>query len=471
MSDYPYAERFPVNRTLPEHGRPRADVLAELAEMAQEEDAAWETGRVSGTMYCGDREHYAFLTEAFGRFAHVNALQRDLCPSATRFEGEIIAMVLDLMHADAVTDTEPAGLVSTGGTGSILHAVLAYREHARATRGVTRPNLVKPETAHPAFDKACHLFGVECRTAPIDTDSTLVTVEAMAALVDDQTIALVGSAGNYPCGTIDPIADLGALALERGVGLHVDGCLGGFILPFGEELGYDVPPFDFRVPGVTSISADTHKYGYSFKGSSALLFRDKAVRNAQYFHSLTWTGGKYLSPGIEGSRSGGLLASTWASMVHLGRDGYRRYAEQIFATARAMQEVVVAHPDLRILGSPTFCFSFTSDDFDIYHVADHMRPHGWRFNGQQYPNAIHMAVTRPQTQPGVVEAFETDLAAAVKHAREQQAAGVAAESSALYGGVAGGMTDEIAEFIVMFMDAMLDTQQALPPAPSGTGPA
>ena len=464
VSDYPYADRFPVNRTLPEHGRPRAEVLAELAQVASEEDAAWETGKVSGTMYCGDHEHYAYLAEAFTRFAHVNALQRDLCPSATRFEGEIIAMTLDLMHGEAVTDTEPAGLVTTGGSGSILHAVLAYREQATAA-GNTRPNFVKPETAHPAFDKACHLLGVECRTVPVDPDTTLVTVDAMAAAIDEHTMAMVGSAGNYPYGTIDPIADLAALALERGIGLHVDGCLGGFILPFGEELGYDVPVFDFRLPGVTSISADTHKYGYAFKGSSVLLFRDKALRNGQYFHSVGWTGGKYMSPSIEGSRSVGLLAATWASMVHLGRAGYRGYAEQIFATAAAMQDVVRKQEGLRIMGSPTFCFSFTSDDFDIYHVADHMRPHGWRFNGQQYPDAIHMAVTRPQTQPGVVEAFEADLVAAVEYARTESAAGRTAESGALYGGRpegAGGLTDEVSDFIVTFMDAMLDAQQGLP---------
>ena len=265
-------------------------------------------------MYCGDHEHYAYLAEAFSRFAHVNALQRDLCPSATRFEGEIIAMTLDLMHGDAVTDTEPAGLVTTGGSGSILHAVLAYREQATAA-GNTRPNFVKPETAHPAFDKACHLLGVECRTVPVDPDTTLVTVDAMAAAIDEHTMAMVGSAGNYPYGTIDPIADLATLALERGIGLHVDGCLGGFILPFGEELGYDVPVFDFRLPGVTSISADTHKYGYAFKGSSVLLFRDKALRNGQYFHSVGWTGGKYMSPSIEGSRSGR------PARRHLGVDG------------------------------------------------------------------------------------------------------------------------------------------------------
>src|SRR5690606_34395147 len=421
MARFPYEDRFPVNRRLPERGRPREEVVAELRAMATEEDAFWETGKCSGTMYCGDHEHYRFLTEAFGLFAHVNVLQRDMCPSATKFEAEIIAMALDLMHAEAVTDTEPAGLVTTGGTGSILHAVLAYRDHAAATRGVRQPNLVKPETAHPAFDNACHLFGVEARTAPVDPDTTTVAVDALAELVDDQTIALVGSAGNYPYGTIDPIAELGELALERGVGLHVDACLGGFILPFGEELGVPgIPPFDFRVPGVTTISADTHKYGYALKGSSTLLFRDKALRNAQYFFVPGWSGGKYMSPGIEGSRSGGLLASTWAAMVSLGREGYRRYARQIFDTAAEMMAAIRSHPELRILGRPTFCFSFTSDEFDIYHVNDFMRERGWRFNGQQYPNAIHMAVTRPQTRPGVTEAFATDLADAVRYALEHK---------------------------------------------------
>jgi glutamate/tyrosine decarboxylase-like PLP-dependent enzyme len=428
--------------------------------MAKEEDAFWETGKCSGTMYCGDHEHYDFMNEAFGLFAHVNVLQRDMCPSATKFEAEILSMALDLFHADAVTDGEPAGLVTTGGTGSILHAVLAYREQA-AARGVTRPNLVKPETGHPAFDKACHLFGVEPRTAPIDPGTTTVDVTAVADLIDDETIAVMGSACNYPYGTIDPIPELGEVARARGVGLHVDGCLGGFILPFGQELGVEpIPTFDFRLPGVTSISADTHKYGYAFKGSSTLLFRDRALRNGQYFFMSGWTGGKYMSPGIEGSRSGGLLAATWAAMVQLGRDGYRRYAEAIFATAAQMMDAVRSHPELRIMGSPTFCFSFTSDEFDIYHVNDFMRERGWRFNGQQYPNAIHMAVTRPQTQPGVADAFAADLADAVAHAREHR--DEAPFSAAIYGGVDGGLTDEADEFIRAAMAGLLDRQSSIP---------
>jgi glutamate/tyrosine decarboxylase-like PLP-dependent enzyme len=463
MTDFPYADRFPVNRGLPQRGRPREEILAELRTMAAEEDAVWESGKCSGTMYSGDHEHYRFLTEAFGLFAHVNVLQRDMCPSATRFEGEIVAMVLDLMHADAVEDSMPVGMVTNGGTGSILHAVLAYREHAAKVRGITRPNLVKPETAHAAFDKACHLLGIEARTVPVDAATTLADVEAMAANIDGDTIAIVGSACNYGYGTIDPITELGRLALDRGVGLHVDACLGGFILPFGEELGYDVPAFDFRVPGVTSISADTHKYGYAFKGSSTLVFRDKAYRNAQYFHLVGWSGGKYMSPGIEGSRSGGILAETWAAMVEHGREGYLEHARAIFKTADEMKAAVLTHPELRLLGAPTFCFSFTSDAFDIYHVADHMSGRGWRFNGQQYPNAIHMAVTGPQTQPGVVKQFTEDLTDAVAYARERQAAGDEAFLSAVYGGVAGGLTTEVEEFVVAVMSDMLDTQQSLPP--------
>ena len=330
----------------------------------------------------------------------------------------------------------------------------------RPASGVTRPNVIKPETAHPAFDKACHLFGIELRRAPVDRETTLVDLEWVDGHVDDQTIAIVGSACNYGYGTVDPIEKLSDLALAHGVGLHVDGCLGGFILPFGEELGYKIPVFDYRIPGVTSISADTHKYGYTLKGTSVLTFRDKALRNSQYFFLTDWSGGKYCSPGIEGSRSGGLIAATWAAMVHLGRDGYRRHAEDIFSTSFTMQSAVRSHPELRILGEPTFLFSFTSDDFDVYHVNDFMRTRGWRFNGQQYPNALHMAVTRPQTQPSVADAFAADLAEGVAYAREHRAE--QALSGAIYGGVAGGMTSEADEFIKMIMASVLDSQLALP---------
>jgi glutamate/tyrosine decarboxylase-like PLP-dependent enzyme len=468
-NDYPYADRYPVNRGMPEHGRSREEITAELATIAAEEDEFWETGRCSGTMYCGDHEHYDFMAEAYAQFGHVNVLQRDMCPSATRFEGEIIAMTLDMLGADqAGDDADPVGIVTSGGSGSILHAVLAYREEA-AARGVERPNFIKPETGHPAFDKACHLLGVEMRRAPIDPETTKADLDAVVALIDDQTIAMMGSACNYGYGTVDPITEMGELAIEREIGLHVDGCLGGFILPWGRELGYPIEPFDFSVPGVTSISADTHKYAYGFKGTSVLAFRNRALRNGQYFYLTDWTGGKYFSPGIDGSRSGGLLAATWAAMVSLGREGYLGYAEKIFATADAMKAAIASHDSLRIIGDPTFCFSFTSDEFDIYHVNDSMRKRGWRFNGQQYPNAIHMAVTRPQTQEGVADAFGVDLAEAVAFAQEHKDEDPF--SAAIYGGVAGGLTDEADEFIRGIMEGMMDTMQGLPPEADAAAPA
>jgi glutamate/tyrosine decarboxylase-like PLP-dependent enzyme len=464
MSDlfdfYPYAERYGVNREIPDQGRSREEILGELREMATEEDKAWEDGKCSGTMYCGDRDHYAFLKEAFGLFAHQNALQRDMCPSATRFEGEIIAMALDLMHAGSLNGAEPAGMVTSGGSASIGQAVLAYREEGREARSIDRPNFVKPETGHPAFDKACHLYGIEMRRAEIDPGTTLVRPETVAELIDENTVAIVGSAGNYGYGTIDPIAELAELATDRGVGMHVDGCLGGYLLPFGEELGLPIPPFDFRVPGVTSISADTHKYGYGLKGTSTLLFRDRELRNRCYFFSPDWSGGKYFSPGVEGSRSDGLLAATWASLVSIGREGYREYAKRIFETAAAMQEAVRSHSELRIMGEPTFLFAFTSDEFDIYHVNDELKRRGWRLNGLQYPNALHMAVTRPHTKPGVAEAFAEDLDAAVAYAREH--GNEPAESSAVYGGVPGGHNVEAEEMIRAVMTQLMDSQQAVP---------
>jgi glutamate/tyrosine decarboxylase-like PLP-dependent enzyme len=225
-------------------------------------------------------------------------------------------------------------------------------------------------------------------------------------------------------------------------------------------LGYDIAPFDFTVPGVTSISADTHKYGYALKGTSVLCFADKALRNDQYFYLTDWSGGKYCSPGMDGSRSAGLLAATWAAMVHLGRSGYRRYAEQIFSTSATMQAAVRSHDSLRIMGQPSFLFSFTSDEYDVYLVNDFLRTRGWRMNGQQYPNAIHMAVTRPQTQPGVAEKWAIDLGDAVAFALAHR--DEAAKSGAIYGGVAGGMSEEADFFIKAVMADMMDQQSSIP---------
>ena len=302
---YPYRKETTNYRRIPDEPRDRADVLAEITSMAQREDATGDEGKVSGSLYSGDHEHYAYLGQVFSQFSHANVLQRDMYPSATKFEGEIVAMVLDLLHGDA----NACGVVTSGGSESLITALYTYREAARE-RGVTKPNVVMPITAHVALDKGAYWMDIEVRHAPL-TEAYTADVAAMAELIDDQTIALVGSAGDYAHGLIDPIEEIAALAQERGIGMHVDGCLGGMLWPWAEELGYDIPLWDFRVPGVTSISADTHKYGYALKGTSTLSYRSKDLRRHQYFTYPDWPGGLYLSPGLAGSRSGGLIAATW----------------------------------------------------------------------------------------------------------------------------------------------------------------
>ena len=445
---HPYAGRYEVHATMPEKGVDREQVLRELAEMAREEDEHGHSGKVSGSIYSGDDDHYAFLTQAFAPFGHVNVMQRDMYPSATKIESEIVAMTASLLHGDDDT----GGVVTSGGTESLVSAMLAYREWGRAVKGIDRPEVIVPVTAHPALYKGAFYFGIEVVQAPVDDDFA-VDLDFVRQRIGRHTVALVGSAGTYPHGVIDPIAALGELAQEHDLGLHVDGCLGGFILPWGRELGYDVPPFDLSVPGVTSISADTHKYGYALKGSSVLLYRPLSLRRYQYFSMPSWPGGTYTSPGMSGSRSGGLLASTWAAMVSLGREGYLRIARDIFSTADRVAAAVRSIPELRVLGRPWFNVAFTSDVVNIYHVNDHLASKGWRMNGLQLPPALHFCVTRPNTQPGVVETFAADLADAVEYAKDPSLG--APRSGALYGGSGERPEDaEIVTTMFRYLDAI-----------------
>ena len=453
---YPYADRFPVARAFPQHGRPRAEVLAEIDVMSEVEDAPYHEGRISGSIYSGDDAHYAFLNKVFGHYSHANVLQRDMYPSATKFEGEVIAMTADMLHGSAVAGGQACGVLTSGGTESLMNPMLVYREWGRA-RGITQPNVVVPVTAHPALDKGAHYFGIELRKAPV-TDQFVADMGSVHSLVDDNTVALVGSAGSYPHGLIDPIEELSALAVARGINLHVDGCLGAFILAWGEDLGFPVPLFDFRLPGVTSISADTHKYGFGLKGSSVLLYRDANLRRLQYFIVPDWTGGLYTSPGMSGSRSGGIIAAAWAAMVTLGREGYVAIAAEIFRTAAELRGVIEAEPELRVLGDPYFNVAFTTTEesgLDIFHVNDFLASRRWRLNGLQLPSAVHFCITRPNTQPGVIARFADDLYQAVGYARER--VGTPAKSGAFYGG------DVSREQIESGMAWWLDATQALPP--------
>jgi glutamate/tyrosine decarboxylase-like PLP-dependent enzyme len=461
---FPYFEEFGTVTGFPDQGLDPAAIRDQVRSMATREDAVWENGRCSGTAYHGDRDHYALLNAVFAAFSHVNAIQRDMCPSMNRFESEIIAMTLDMLHGGAVSNHNPAhtacGALGFGGTESIVNALLVYREKLKQERGITEPEVIIPSTAHPAFAKGCHLLGLKPVFAPIVEATTQVDIDFVKDHINDNTIALIGSAGNYPYGTIDPIGDLSDLAVAHGIGLHIDGCLGGFILPWGEELGYDIPTFDFRHPGVTSISADTHKFGYGLKGTSVVCYRDRSYREHQYYLYPEWSGGSYASPGIAGSRSGGLIAATWAAMITLGRQGYLDRAKAIFETAFAMQEAVTAHDCLYLRGTPTFCFAFESKDFNVYHINDFMKQRGWRFNGVQRPDALHFCVTGPATRPGIVDAFRADLGEAVAYAQDPPQPEPL--SSAFYGGAGMRIDDPdmMRFFLVAGMDAFYDNPMA-----------
>lgn len=462
---YPYRARFRTYRRLDPEPRPRESILAELREMAGEEDRPSNQGRVSGSVYHGAHDHYRFLTEAFGLFAHANVLQRDMYPSATKLEAEIVAMTAGMLHGEAVADHHPgeqvSGVVTSGGTESLIDSMLVYRERGRRERGITRPEVIVPATAHVALAKAAHLLGVELRRAPV-RDDYLVDVDWVRDNVTPNTVALVGTAGSYPYGLIDPIEELAAIAAEHDVGLHVDACMGGFILPWGERLGYPVRRFDFRIPGVTSISADTHKYGYGLKGTSVLLYRSSDLRRYQYFNYPDWPGGIYLSPGLYGSRSGGLIAATWAALVSLGERGYLEIAERIFRTAATIRAGIEAIPDLEVFGDPTFIVAFRSRHLDIYHVNDHLAASGWRLNALQLPPGLHFCVTRPNTAPGVAEQFLADLRAAVEYARRPDRP--QARSGALYG--LGG-TPAGNEVLDVLLSAALDAMYDVAPAADG----
>ena len=451
---YPYRGNTTYRR-VPEKPVDRAAILSEVAEMAHREDELADRGMVSGSIYSGDRAHYHFLGQVLDLYSHANVLQRDMYPSATKFEGEIIAMTSDLLHGTGI------GVVTSGGSESLMTALYSYREQARE-RGVTKPNLVMPTTGHCALDKGAHWMDVEVRHAPL-TDRYVADVAAMADLVDDQTIALVGSAGNYAHGLIDPIEEMAELARTRRIGLHVDGCLGGWLLPWIERLGYAVPPWDFRVPGVTSISADTHKYGYALKGSSVLLYRDKELRKRQYFTYPDWPGGLYVSPGFAGSRSGGILASTWAALVSTGESGYLAAADEIMRTATTIKEGIRdGIPELEVIGDPLFLIAFeAAGDLDIYLVNDSLIAQGWRMIALQLPPALHFCVTRPNTAPGLAEAFLEACRTGVEYAREHK--GKKARSGAVYGFGGTALGTEMVKFaMVRFLDAMHDVAPEAP---------
>lgn len=408
---------------LPERGRSPESVIAELRNTAETEDVDWKRGHISGTVYGNNEQHSQLLQSVYGIYCWSNPLHIGTWPRLNQCEAEVVAMTADALHC-----SPPIGTMTAGGTESILLAIRASLRYYGDRRSIRYPELVCGSTAHAAVDKACELLGirkvvVDCSSPPYTLDPSKVR-RAMTS----NTILIYGSAPCYPQGVVDPIEDLSEIALEYQVGLHVDACLGGFVLAFLEE--GDAPRFDFRLLGVTSVSIDTHKYGYATKGTSVVLYRHAALRQGQYFCYPHWSGGIYITPTVAGSRPGGLSVCAWAAMVHVGREGYRERALSIVKTARAIAVGVEDIPGLRLLTKPrpymVVCIGSSdgeNDDdggvgLDIYRVHDAMRSLGWNLNTMQNPASIHFCVTLNAV--GLEATFLHALREATQQVRKQQ---------------------------------------------------
>jgi glutamate/tyrosine decarboxylase-like PLP-dependent enzyme len=411
----PYRGDVPTFTALPERGLGHEATLAWVRSLAAREEPRWHEGYASGAVYEGDAAHVEFLNQVMAATSQTNPLHLDLFPSASKYEAEIVAMTATMLGG-ATGDRAPSGTVTSGGTESIVLAMKAYRDHARRERRAREVEVVAPVSAHPAFDKAAELLGLTLVRVPVAADLR-ADVSAMRDAVTPRTVALVGSAPSFPHGVIDPIAELSELARARDIGLHVDACLGGFVLPWAKKLGYPVPAFDFSLPGVSSISADTHKYGYAAKGTSVVVYRDRALCRAQYFVSTDWPGGLYGSPTLAGSRPGSLVAACWATLVSTGEAGYLEATRAILETASQIRRGIAEIPGLYVLGDPLWVIAFAADDFDVYAVLDRLTKRGWSLNGLQRPPSVHLCVTLRHTQPGVAERFLADLRAAVAESR------------------------------------------------------
>lgn len=399
-------------KTLPARRTPPETILAEMQRL-RERDANWHDGRVWSLVFHAGDEVTGFLKEAYITFFSENGLNPMAFPSLKKFEAEVVAMTASLLGGNE----ETAGSMTSGGTESILMAVKTARDWARAGhRPTSSQEMILPASAHPAFAKAAHYFSVQPVYIPVGPDLR-ADVAAVRDAVTPDTILIVGSAPSYPHGVIDPIPELAQIARQQGILCHVDACVGGFMLPFVRKLGYPVPDFDFRVPGVTSISVDLHKYAYAAKGASVILYRNRSLRRHQFFVHTDWSGGIYASPTMAGTRPGGAIAAAWAIMHYLGEEGYLEIADAVIKTTSRLKAGIQAIPDLKVLGEPEMSIlAIGSDRLNIYEVGDELAMRGWHLDRQQFPPSLHMTVNYAHTQSA--ERFLRDLEAAVASVRK-----------------------------------------------------
>jgi glutamate/tyrosine decarboxylase-like PLP-dependent enzyme len=396
---------------LPVKGRPRAEILADLDAFGKD-DPQYKKAKTWSLVYYLDADYNQFLQEAYGKYFSANGLNPAAFKSLKRLEREVLGATSQLLHGD----DQVCGVMTSGGTESCLLAVKTYRDRGYA-RGIRKPEMVIPETAHVAWEKAGAYFGVKIRRASLDKDLR-VDLESVKGLLSRNTVMILGSAPEYPHGIIDPIEGLGHIGQERGIPVHVDSCVGGYLLPFLEKLGVSLPAWDFRVPGVTSISADIHKYGFAAKGASSILYRNLDYFKYQVFVYENWPGGIFASPALLGTRPGGAYAAAWAALQANGEDGYMELARRTMDATGRLLAGIKAIPGLEIIGDPkTSLFAYHSSDpaVNIFAVGDQMEAKGWLIDRLQRPDALHARVTA--SHDAVVDAYLSDLGEAVAQVR------------------------------------------------------
>ncbi|CAB3239496.1 unnamed protein product [Arctia plantaginis] len=439
-----------VRRQLPESGLSAEQVMEEVNDLVSLGAYDWKNGCVSGAVYHVSQEISKVACDAYAMTAYTNPLHSDVFPGINKMEAEIVRMAVNLFHGDE----DCCGTVTTGGTESIIMACKAFRDLAYA-KGISNPQIVVPSTVHSAFDKAAQYLGLSVKTVPVNPETMTVDVDKMRKAIGRRTCLIVGSAPNFPYGTMDDIIALSDVAVEYDVPLHVDACLGGFVAAFMPDAGHQIPVFDFRLPGVASMSADTHKYGFAPKGTSVVLYRKHEYRHHQYTVTTEWPGGVYGSPTVNGSRAGGLIAACWATLVFVGRARYVSMTAEIIRTARYIEEQLRKIDGIFVFGKPaTSVIAWGSNSFDIFKMADLLHKKGWSLNALQFPSGIHMCVTHAHTTPGLAERFVGDVRAVAATCLKDNTSPVHGKM-AIYG-VAQEISDRslVSDITKYFIDSM-----------------
>ncbi|KAK6459600.1 dihydrosphingosine-1-phosphate lyase [Scheffersomyces xylosifermentans] len=451
-------------KELPNEGLKADVIVKELDKLQELKHSNWLDGRVSGAVYHGGDELLQLQSTAYHKYSVANQLHPDVFPGVRKMESEVVSMVLNIFNAPP----EGCGATTSGGTESLLLAGLSAREFARQHKGISHFEVIAPVTVHAGIEKACYYFGMTLHKVDLDPKTYQVDINKVKRLINSNTVLLVGSAPNYPHGIIDDIEELSKLAVKYKIPLHVDACLGSFIVSFLERSKVHgeapIPLFDFRLPGVTSISCDTHKYGFAPKGSSIIMYRNPQLRECQYYISTDWTGGMYGSSTLAGSRPGALMVGCWATLVNVGIAGYEKSCRDIVSTSMKVKKAIrndkILRKYLDVIGEPiasVIAFKLKDDfkQFNIYQLGDVLNKKGWHFSTLQRPSALHFAFTR-LTVP-VVDDLLADLVESIEELVEKTKDSAASKSdtAALYG-VAGsistvGVADRV---IVAFLDTL-----------------